>query len=153
MTPWFSTPERIHALQTEAERWIGTPFHPHGKVCGRGGGVSCETLPLVLYQAAGVIGDSFCIPVAPIGWGNSHRSSVMSEFLDHCAMFERVEPVLSQLAVGDLLGFRIGRVVHHLGVSVWPGVFVHCLKPQGVHCSALGDATWLKRLGRAWRPV
>ena len=55
--------------------------------------------------------------------------------------------------VGDLLGFRIGRCIHHLGILIRPGVFVHALERVGVCEGILADATWEGRLAAIWRPM
>ena len=53
----------------------------------------------------------------------------------------------------DLLGFRIGRTVHHLGIMLDRGEFIHVLDHVGTVVSQLNDPTYSGRLARVWVPV
>lgn len=157
MTPWFRDdhPERIAALRAEAARWQGTPFFPNSSSPGPRGGVSCQKLVAALYRGAG-----FCdveVPDVPMSHARYSRTSLVSEF-----MANRPEFVAYGLdgdftsgppKSGDLLGFRIHRTIHHLGVCLWPGVFVHSIEGLGTCRCSLADATWAKRLAILWRPI
>jgi cell wall-associated NlpC family hydrolase len=52
-----------------------------------------------------------------------------------------------------LLGFKIHHAIHHVGVMIQPGMFVHACEGCGVIYSSTQDATWSKRLARIWRPI
>ena len=55
---------------------------------------------------------------------------------------------------GDLLGFKIGGCVNHVGVLITSeGKFVHCLRGPGVLFSNLKDASYQSRLEKVWRPL
>lgn len=154
MTPWFRAdrPERLAALEREAVRWNGTPFFPNSSTPGPRGGVSCQRLVAALYRGAG-----FCevdVPDAPMAHARFNAHSLVEEFMAGLPGFQRFAIAeIETVAPGDLLGFRLLRVIHHLGVCVWPGVFVHAIEHLGTTQSALADATWGKRLAAIWRPV
>jgi hypothetical protein len=140
-----------------ARSWLGTPFFPHGYVKGPGGGVSCQTLVTCIYSEAGVLPAGFRVPEGPLDWARAQHESLIEAFVDkHLADYltplnGKGEPVNNQPITGDLLGFRVGGCVHHLGICI--GVeFVHCLKKLGTIASRVDDATWLSRIERIWRP-
>ena len=149
--PYFSTPPRLAALQDAADRWLGTPFHAHGRICGPRGGCSCETLVQMLYYEAAFLPEHFRIPIGPLDWHRAAQHSIITPFVDARPEFQRV--AIERAAAGDLLGFRIGEILHHLAILLAGGRFIHCLRPLGVHWSCLADATWRKRLAVVWRPV
>ena len=67
--------------------------------------------------------------------------------------------VTPPVIVGDLLGFKFGRVVHHVGIVTRdaggerPAEFVHVFR-RGVVCICpLDDVSWLSRLAVVYRPI
>lgn len=152
MKPWFDQQERLRALAEEAVRWEGTPFFPNSSSPGPRGGVSCQKLVGALYRGAG-----FCdvgVPDAPMSHARFNAGSLVEEFLARLPQFQRFAvPDVESVLPGDLLGFRLHRSIHHLGVCVWPGVFVHAIEHLGATRSALADWTWGSRLAAIWRPV
>lgn len=154
MKPWFRSkhPERLASLRHEASRWIGTPFFPNSCSPGACGGASCQKLVAAMYRGAG-----FCpveVPDAPMAHARFNGHSLVEEFMSGRAEFERLPGAsVGDASPGDLLGFRLLRTIHHLGVCVEPGVFVHAIEHLGTTRSALADPTWGKRLAAIWRPV
>ncbi len=153
MNPYFSAQQRRHQLQVEAESWRGTPFMPNAAV--KGAGVSCQMLVGALYIAAGVWPADFKIPAGPMDWGNAHEDSLITAAMAAEIKCGRFEEVLdSSAAPGDLIGFKLGGCIHHLGVVLTSsGAFIHCIRGPGVIYSELRDATYLKRIEKIWRPV
>jgi len=146
MTPtWFNTPGRILALDLEAQSWLGTPFFPNSQSKGRG--VSCQKLAAAIYEAVGFA--QLDVPEVPMSWARSNRDSLVLRFLDGHPVFEQV---VDGLVPGDLLGFRINRTVHHVGIALDGRRFVHCVDLAGVQITTLEDATWGGRLAAVWRP-
>ena len=83
-----------------------------------------------------------------------NASSLVEEFLAGLPTFQRfAAPAVASVLPGDLLGFRRHRTIHHLGVCVWPGVFVHAIEHLGTTQSAIADPTWGRRLSGLWRPI
>lgn len=147
MSRFFSNAERIEALQEAANLWLGTPFG--GNSSSIGVGVSCQFLAAALYQEAGFAIDD--PPEVPMGYAQFSRVSLLEPWADSHSQFESVGP--DEIIIGDLLGFRLGRVVHHCGVVCGDGVFVHAIEGVGVAICPLSDATWRGRLRRVWRPI
>jgi cell wall-associated NlpC family hydrolase len=153
---WFSTQERIAALEREARRWLGTPFFPNSNTPGPRGGVSCQKLVSEIYRGAG-----FCdvpVPEVPMAHARFSRESLMEKFMADRPEFIRLPPPDSPLlwrAVlpGDLLGFRIYRTIHHMGIAMPKRTFIHALDGMGTIISSLLDATWSSRMAAVWRPV
>jgi cell wall-associated NlpC family hydrolase len=141
----------------EAEEWIGTPFFPHAYIKQQG--CSCQTCATAIYSGAGVLPPDFRVPEGPLDWSRANRDSLIEPFVDTAlaAYLEPVnrkgDPLPRNPEPGELLGFHVGGCLHHLGICVTDGQFVHCLRQYGVVKSSLEDATWLTRLVRIWRPL
>ena len=152
MKPWFSTPERLAGLATEALRWQGTPFFPNSSTPGPRGGVSCQKLVAALYRGAGFA--DVDVPDVPMSHARFSGTSLVEKFLAGRPEFQRFTIAdAATVQAGDLLGFRLHRSIHHLGVCVWPGLFVHAIEHLGTTQSALADPTWGHRLAALWRPI
>ena len=146
MTTWW-TPERVELLTAEAQSWIGTPFAPNSQ--SKGNGVSCHTLASALYEAGGY--GALDIPNVPISHARFSRESLILPWFAARQDFEAVDP-FGELLPGDVIGFEIGRCVHHLGVMLPGRRFVHAIDGIGATLAILDDATWISRITNAWRP-
>ncbi|HSM84611.1 MAG TPA: hypothetical protein VLT16_00610 [Candidatus Limnocylindrales bacterium] len=157
---WFNTPEKVSLLQFRAEHWIGTPFFPNSNTAGKRGGVSCQKLASALYKETGFA--SIEVPEVAMSHARfAGADSLVEKWMDGRPEFVRVSPKEPQ--PGDLLGFMINRVVHHLGVMVLmqdspkqavPAlrVFIHTLEHSGTNYATLFDPVWGSRLAVVWRP-
>lgn len=145
---WFDRESRIAALRAEAGRWLHTPFAPNSNTPGPRGGVSCQMLASAIYRGAGF----GCIVVPPVAIAHARfsRESLVEAFMATRPEFRLVN---EQPLPGDLLGFQIGRTVHHLGITLDRGEFVHVLDAIGCVFSQLSDPTYSGALRRVWRPV
>lgn len=149
---WFSTRDRVSALHREAVRWIGTPFCPNSAEPGPRGGVSCQKLVAEIYFAAGCV-ERLPIPEVPMSHWRANRDSLVEPFMAARPEFARLKyPMACHVIAGDLLGFRIGPTIHHLGIALGAGEFIHALEGLGVTISQLSDPTWFGRLAAIWRP-
>lgn len=144
MTSWFNTPERVAALESAAVSWVGTPFAANSSAKGRG--VSCHKLAGALYEEAGF--GVVEVPDVPIAHARFSTTSFVLAFFAGRQDFYEVRDILP----GDVLGFRIGKCVHHLGVALTGGRFAHAIDGIGATIASIDDATWLNRLERIWRP-
>lgn len=147
MPAYFATPGRLSALHAAASGWHGTPFFANS--CAKGRGVSCQFLAWAIYTEAGLVVDS--PPEVDMAHAKFSRVSLVEPWVDSQPVFESVP--LGEVESGDLLGFRIGKVVHHVGVLLGRGVFANVIDGTTVQNSYLSDATWKGRLARAWRPM
>ncbi len=148
MTSWFANEERSKRLQAEALAWLGTPFLANS--AERGKGASCQKLASEIYRRVGCC--DIEVPAVSMAHAQFSRVSLVEEWMDGRPEFVRL-PAIAALQAGDLLGFRLGRVVHHVGIYLGDGMFVHAMSQVGTIRSALSDATWGSRLQAAWRPV
>lgn len=142
----------IIAIERAAASWIGTPFCANSAV--KGAGVCCHLGIMEVYFEAGVV-PRIPLPKGPPGWSRNHAESLMEPWLagEGAAYFEPVtfEPcTLNGLEPGDLLGFKLGRCVHHIGILLSGGRMFH------VHAHAAISPNiplgYLRRLARAWSP-
>lgn len=149
--PYFSTLDRVHQLRSEARSWSGTPFHAHGKY--KGLGTDCVWVAEGIYRALGVI------PPQDFGWytvgaGSHLEASLVAAGVVRSGAFENALPVtIGAVLPGDLLGFKLGRVIHHVGIVLEGTRFIHSIQTVGVTESDLRDPTWSTRLYAIWRPM
>lgn len=146
MTPWFDSEEKSAKLRASAQSWLGTRFL--GNSCSKGVGVSCQKLAAAIYREVG-----FCdveVPEVPMAHARFSRESLLVPWVEQCGLFYQV--ARSEVQAGDLLGFRLGKVVHHCGVALGPREFVHAMDRIGTVISRLSDPTWAGRLEYVWRP-
>lgn len=148
MNVFFVTPERLALLRAAADKWIGTPFHPHGTLRGPQGGCSCETLVAGVYKDAGFAPPGLTLPKGSLKTGHAIMMANLRE--GEASRFMR--PVDPPQQPGDLLLFRHGRR-GHMGVIVDDARFIHCLLHHGVAFSRLDDAVWLQMERQLWRPI
>lgn len=160
MQTWFNTPDRIAALEASAKSWVGTPFVANSRIKGLRGGVSCQMLAEQLYIEAG-FPVPFAVPSAPMRWSETHRDSLIERFLDsQTQLFQALElsppssviRLPSSVAPGDIVGFRIGGCVHHIGVALEGGRFIHAMRGIGTQIYNLNDPTYAQRISKIWRP-
>lgn len=135
------------SIVEEARSWIGTPFYPH--VAIKGVGADCVTFALRVFQGVGLIPQSESLPKYALDGGSHLPASQVIEWLKACGWF--VEISGAPLA-GDVVTFRVGKVVHHVGIAITDMKFVHCIRRYGVIESDLRDETWKSRLQTIWTP-
>ena len=147
MKPYFATPARCRLLIDQAYEWLGTPFFPNSSALGRG--VSCQKLCAELYKSSGF--GELEVPDVAMTPGRLREKGQVEEFMEGHPEFVRIEGT-TDTRTGDLLGFRIGHSIHHLGVCMHTGTFIHSAPPSGVQLGYLADPTWDSRLAAVWRP-
>lgn len=139
------TEQKIDMLEQATMWWYGTPFRANA--CSVGRGVSCQKLVAALYREIGYM--DIEPPEVAMDHHMQCRESIAEQYVDALGNFSRVD----EPQPGDLLGFRIGKVVHHLGIALRNRRFVHCLRGIGVTINSLDDPTWSSRLAVIWRPL
>lgn len=152
MKTWYNTPERIDALEKAAREWVGTPFVANSRIQGPHGGTCCHMLAEQLYIAAGYpLG--FDVPAGSMRWSSVSTVSLIAQFFDERPdIFQRVDLAAIEMMPGDVIGFRIGGCVHHVGVVLRGGKFVHCMRGLGTKIFNLNDPTYARRIDIIWRP-
>jgi NlpC/P60 family putative phage cell wall peptidase len=132
------------AVVTEAESWIGTPFHHAARI--KGAGIDCLMLLAEIYERAGVaphIDPPFYVP----DWHLHRDAERYLEGLTRYASEIPGPPQRTGPLPGDIALFRFGRTFSHGAiVTDWPRV-IHAYWSIGV---VHGDAT---RYPLAGRPV
>jgi len=171
METWFNTPERIDALEAAALSWVGTPFVANSRVKGKRGGTCCHMLAEQIYLEAGHT-LPFQAPSASMKWSDISKVSLIEKFFDtQTDLFQTLENLrtsaksadktlpspdpclLTPVSLpGDVVGFRIGGCIHHVGIALSGGRFVHCMRGMGTKIFNLNDPTYAPRIEKIWRP-
>ena len=133
-----------------AGRWRGTPFSANACVPGPSGGVSCQALAAAIYVEAGILPPDVQIPAGRITRGRFSRESEIEPWVRNRPEFAEILTFDGDPEPGDLLGFKIGNCLNHIGVALSGGQFVHCLEGPGVVFSSIHDAAWASRLAARW---
>lgn len=148
MTAHFTTPTTIAALDAAAQSWVGTPWRAHSRV--RGVGASCHFAVAGVLTDAGF--DTSTVPDGSPGWSRDQKCSIMERWLDGLPQkFARIEVGAEQ--PGDILGFRVGQCIHHLGIRLPGGRFFQCIAPNGALILPCAELLYRERLARVWRPM
>lgn len=132
----------------EARSWLGTPFYPH--MAQKKVGADCVHLALAIYKACKVLPADVELPDYSLGNSDHLDRSIVIHWLASSRWFA---PHDGMPEPGMLITLKVGRVEHHVGISVGPGKFVHSVRNYGVIESDLRDSTWKDRLRSVWRPV
>lgn len=115
----------------EARRWIGTPYHHHGRVLGVG--VDCAQILCAVYEA--------CYLVEHIDPGNYARDWHLhrSEELYLGWLIKAGATEVSSPQPGDVAVFRFGRTWSHGGILIEDNQVVHAYIGRGVIVNRLSE--------------
>lgn len=158
--PFFYSIWEMAELIARASEWRGTPFLANARVMGLG--VDCVQLVAAIYQATGFVDDFQPGAYAMDEGAHAERSRVVEyvEALKDADGVNKFELAWSrengrqpEVAAGDLLCFRVGKQIHHVGLALSPVKFLHVYRGYKVKESPFNDPTWRKRLERIYRPV
>lgn len=132
----------------EAETWTGTPFYPRQAI--KGAGCDCVAMALAIYQRAGAVPPTVELPAGyKVGNSDHLDRSLVLDWLSGSGLFN---PVAEWPASGDLVVFRVGRVVHHCGVMLDGHDFMSVTRGYAARRYDIRDSTWHNRFAGAWRP-
>jgi len=113
------------AIISEAESWIGTPFHHEAMV--KGAGVDCGMLLVAAYRAAGLLPE-FTPEHYALQW---HLHRTREQYLEYLAQFGGEIPE-GEEGPGDVVIWKLGRAYSHAAIiTAWPEI-IHSLAGQGV---------------------
>lgn len=108
------TPQQQSAVVTEAQSWLGTPYHHHGDI--KGAGIDCAMILVRVFSSVGLIPDIDPRPY-PQDWHMHRDAERYLGWVDQYA--DKVE----QPAPGDIAMFQFGRCVAHGAIVIeWPMV-------------------------------
>lgn len=150
---WFNSAHRIQCLENAADGWIGTPFVANSRAKGKQGGTCCHMLAEQLYVEVGYP-LPFRVPSGSMKWSDVSKKSLIERFFDEQPrLFRTLEKAdIAAALPGDVLGFKIGGCVHHIGIMLRAPRFVHCMRGIGTRYASLNDPTFKNRLEKIWRP-
>ena len=128
------------AVAAEALSWLGTPYAHRQRL--KGVGVDCAQLPLAVYAAAGVIGETDVGAYAS-QW-HLHRGEEL--YLRHVEALGGHEIARAEAQAADFALWRYGRAFSHGAILVGSGGrIVHAVRGQGVVMGDLDRDEELKR--------
>lgn len=147
------TPSELLALETAARSWVGTPFCERS--AKKGAGVCCHLLMLEVLIEAGWL-PRIQVPAGSAGWAQAQNRSMIVEWMegDGRQWFESVPMLLGRpevLYAGDVIGFRLGRVVHHLAMRLPGPQWLHAVQRVGVVIAPEIPRVWRMRAEYCWR--
>lgn len=120
----MSSADQRAAVVQEAQSWLNTPYHPHGRV--KGVGVDCAMLPAEVYEACGMI-PHVDPEFYPQDW-HLHRDE---ERYLNVVLGQNAMPTDVPLP-GDLVLYKWGRAFAHGAIVIeWP-LIIHAFIDQGV---------------------
>lgn len=108
----------------------------------------CHVAMIDIYHAAGLL-PPLEIAQGPRDWARASDASLIEPGVEECGLFVRVDGAPQP---ADLLGFRLGRILHHVAISLSGGRMVHVFGGHGVKIAPCIPDAWAKRLERVWRP-
>jgi len=138
------------AIATEAESWIGTPYHPNG--CIKGVGSNCAQFLFVVAQNAGVLP----LDAPPPRWftpqlATHSRDERLAEYVVAYGGREIPE---SAIGTGDIVLFKSGQAHGHAAIVLdWPRI-IHCLPIHGCQFGAVDEGrlgAFSRRYFTLWR--
>jgi cell wall-associated NlpC family hydrolase len=128
---------RRAAVAVEARRWIGTPYHHHGRVLGAG--VDCVQLLCAVFEACGLAQRIDCGDYA-WDWHQHQNAELYLQGLLQRGAVEVAAP-----DVGDVALFRFGRTWSHGGLVVDGGQIVHAYLGRGVIATRMDEEPLARR--------
>lgn len=131
------------AVVAEAKTWLGTPYHPEGRI--KGAGVDCATIIYATYRAAG-LAPEIDIAHYPHDW-HLHRGT--ERYLSYILPYARevAGPPQRMPQPGDIVMWRFGRCFSHGAIVVaWPRI-IHAFVKRPVGYEDADRATYLISIG------
>ena len=151
--PFFKTIARKMDLIREARSWLRTPFRDHCAM--KGVGCDCVGFAHAVFVSVRAV-NPIQFPSYALDEGSHSNQSKLERVLIESGLFTEVwhrdgGDELPPLMHGDLLGFHLGRSVHHTGILLGAPHFIHALQNYGVIESTLNDSTYRRALASVWR--
>jgi cell wall-associated NlpC family hydrolase len=124
------TPEQAAAVILEAQGWLNTKYHSHGRL--KAVGVDCAMLLLEVYSNAGIV-PRFDPGAYPEQFGLHRSEELFKGFVERYAV-QMPEPV-----AGGCVLFKFGRCYSHGGIMISKTRLIHAVMREGR--VAYGDLT------------
>ncbi|HEY1710292.1 MAG TPA: NlpC/P60 family protein [Rhizomicrobium sp.] len=123
------------AIVSEARSWLGTPYHPEGRI--KGVGTDCGMLIAEVYERAGIV-PHVAVPHYAADWNKHQRSE---EYLNIILRYGRAI-AREQMKPGDVAMWKFGLTRSHGAIVIaWPNVIHATLRERKVVlCDVARDA-------------
>ena len=132
------------AVVVEAKSWIGTPYRSNALVKGRRGGTDCAMILIGVYRNVGLLPMDYDPRPYPEQW-HLHRNE--EKYLTEILKFAKpvAAPPERMPLPGDVVMFRMGRLLAHAAIVVdWP-IVIHANGNGGVMPDDISKNTTGKR--------
>jgi cell wall-associated NlpC family hydrolase len=130
------TPAHVEAIEAAAVAAVGGPER------------RCQFMVASIYKQAGLFPADLEIPSGNRDWAAAEGRSLIIPWVEASGLFDEVS---GQPQPGDLLGFRLGRVLHHVAIALSGGRMIHVFGAHGPQIAVAIPDPWLKRLEKTWR--
>jgi cell wall-associated NlpC family hydrolase len=126
----------------QVKQWVGVRYLHQGITRS---GCDCSGLLVGVLKELGYL-RSFVMPVYPLDWNlHNPKHNYLQEYLDkYCFKTDKPQPE-------DLVVFRFGRHISHIGILVDGLTFIHCYMTAGVKYGTLNSGQWKERVVGYWR--
>ncbi len=123
------------AIRAEAMAWIGTPYHPCGKL--KGVGVNCSQFAFQVALASGVLPADAPNP----RWYTPQLATHSKEerLIAYVESYGAREISEREAKTGDIVLFRSGHAHGHMAIVLdWPQI-IHVLPPHGCQMGSVDE--------------
>lgn len=131
------------AIVAEANAWLGTPYHHHGRI--KGVGVDCAQILLAVYVDALALAPALDVGQYSTQWHLHRGEEVYLDWLAQAGARQVEQP-----QPGDIAMFRFGRTFSHSAICVGEGLWLHAYSEAGVIASRLTEAPLEGREVQFW---
>ncbi|WOO43170.1 NlpC/P60 family protein [Rubellicoccus peritrichatus] len=131
MKYYFNNPERIEALHSECESWLGTRFAQG--LSEKGEGVDCVRFVIAVLNASGVpVSQLGTLPAYSVHEGRHSEHTALLRWLAEDDNAKQHLEHVEDIQAGDLLACKIRRGANHLGIAHDKKTMWHCDMRSGV---------------------
>ncbi len=153
----FEDPENARRMLAEMNSWAypKTPFRQGSIAKGPQGGVDCLNLVAQCFIVFPAV-TQIVFPPYQLDTSFHRPSTQLTDALDAHPWLEKIaeydedardKPAVHELITGDIIGFRFGCSVWHLGLARGGNLqFLQCTSKAGVTMNWLDDPTYFRRV-------
>lgn len=129
----------------EALSWLGTPYHPHGRI--KGAGVDCATILAEVFAAAGLVAPLELGDYAPDWHLHRNEEKYLAGIEAHA---HRSNCALADALPGDIALFKYGRTISHGAIVLTSPLVIHSCLEYGVVMELADNGQLAGRYAGLW---
>ena len=132
----------------ELTSWLGTPYHAQSKK--KGIGADCAGLLVGVANNLNIIPE-IELKRFPCFWHHFPNPEYYLEKIEEFTNELKIEEKKEKIQTGDIVTFKIGKVVAHAGIILEMPIFIHAIENTGVTKGSLLESYWKKRIHKFYR--